>query len=51
MVKPEEVVDVDYTVEDAFKFIISSGLVGRDLAPPRKVLSESPPTMAQVPAS
>jgi uncharacterized membrane protein len=51
MVKPEEVIDVDYTVEDAFKFIISSGLVGRDLAPPRKVLSESPPTMVQMPAS
>jgi uncharacterized membrane protein len=51
MVRPEDVVDVDYTVEEAFKFIISSGIVGRDLAPPKGVFPESSPTMAQMPAS
>jgi uncharacterized membrane protein len=51
MVRPEDVVDVDYTVEEAFKFIISSGIVGRDLAPPKRVFPESSPTMAQMPAS
>ena len=29
MVPPEEVVEVDYTVEEAFKFIVSSGIVGQ----------------------
>ena len=29
MVPPEEVVDVDYTVEEAFTFIVSSGIVGQ----------------------
>jgi uncharacterized membrane protein len=33
LVSPDEVVDVDYNVEEAFKFIISSGIVGKDLAP------------------
>jgi uncharacterized membrane protein len=51
MVKPEDVVDVAYTVEEAFKFIISSGLVGKDLLPPTRVLAETPPTVAQLPAS
>lgn len=51
MVKPEDVVDIDYTVEDAFKFIVSSGIVGRDLAPPKGVLSDTPPTLAQMPTS
>jgi uncharacterized membrane protein len=49
MVRPEDVVDIDYTVEDAFKFIVSSGIVGRDLAPTKRVLSEAPPVMAQMP--
>jgi uncharacterized membrane protein len=51
MVRPEDVVDVDYTVEDAFKFIISSSIVAKDLAPPSKAFPQSPPTIAQVPAS
>jgi uncharacterized membrane protein len=51
MVRPEDVVDVDYTVEDAFKFIISSGIVGKDPAPPKRIFPETPPTMAQMPAS
>jgi uncharacterized membrane protein len=33
LLSPEEVVDVDYSVEDAFKFVMSSGIVGKDLAP------------------
>jgi uncharacterized membrane protein len=51
MVKPEEVVDVDYTVEEAFKFIISSGIVGKDPAPPTRGLPDTPPPMVQMPAS
>jgi uncharacterized membrane protein len=51
MVKPEDVVDIDYTVEEAFKFIISSGIVGKDPAPPQKGFPETPPTMVQMPAS
>jgi uncharacterized membrane protein len=51
MVKPEDVVDVDYTVEDAFKFIISSGIVGKDLSSPKQAFHQTPPTIAQLPAS
>ena len=51
MVRPEDVVDVDYTVEDAFKFIISSGIVGKDPSSPKRVLDKTPPTIAQMPAS
>jgi uncharacterized membrane protein len=31
LVSPEDVVDVDYSVEEAFKFIVSSGIVGKNL--------------------
>ncbi|MGH8065337.1 MAG: DUF502 domain-containing protein [Candidatus Entotheonellia bacterium] len=51
LVRPEDVVDVDYTVEDAFKFIISSGIVGRDLSAPKRTFPETPPAMVQMPAS
>jgi uncharacterized membrane protein len=51
MVKPEDVVDIDYTVEEAFKFIISSGIVGKDPAPPQRPFPDTPPTMVQMPAS
>jgi uncharacterized membrane protein len=51
MVRPEDVVDVDYTVEDAFKFIISSGIVGKDPSSPQQVLDKTPATIAQMPAS
>jgi uncharacterized membrane protein len=51
LVRPEEVVDVDYTVEDAFKFIVSSGIVGKDLAPPKKAFAEPSPAVAQIRAS
>jgi uncharacterized membrane protein len=50
MVKPEDVVDVDYTVEDAFKFIISTGIVGKDPSALKGNFHETPPTMAQMPA-
>jgi len=33
IVSPEDVKDIDFTVEEAFKFIMSGGIVGRDLAP------------------
>ena len=32
IVSPEDVVDLDFSVEDAFKFIVSGGIVGKDLA-------------------
>jgi uncharacterized membrane protein len=34
IVSPKEVIELDYTVEEAFKFIVSSGLIGKDLAQP-----------------
>ncbi len=37
LVPEEEVVETDYTVEEAFKFIVSSGIVGREFAPPERV--------------
>ena len=40
MVPPEEVVEVDYTVEEAFKFIVSSGIVGQDFVRKGKVALE-----------
>ena len=33
IVPPDEVVEVDYSVEEAFKFVISAGIVGKDLVP------------------
>lgn len=33
LVPEDEVIETDYTVEEAFKFIISSGIVGRDFNP------------------
>lgn len=33
LVSPEDVVDLDYTVEDAFKFVMSSGIIGKSFAP------------------
>jgi len=41
LVSPEDVIDVDYNVEEAFKFIISSGIVGKDLAPARRTTAVS----------
>lgn len=34
LVSPAEVIDLDFNVEEAFKFIVSTGIVGKDLAPP-----------------
>ncbi len=34
IVSPEDVIEVDFTVEEAFKFIMSGGIVGKDLAAP-----------------
>ena len=33
LLSPKDVVDVDYSVEEAFTFIVSSGIIGKDLAP------------------
>jgi len=33
IVSPEDVKEIDFTVEEAFKFIVSGGIIGRDLAP------------------
>jgi uncharacterized membrane protein len=51
LVRPEDVVDIDYSVEDAFKFIISSGIVGRDLSSPKGARPGSPPRLTQMPVS
>lgn len=34
IVSPDEVIDLDYSVEEAFKFVVSTGIIGKDLAPP-----------------
>ncbi|MGE0823319.1 MAG: DUF502 domain-containing protein [Candidatus Binatia bacterium] len=39
LVSPEDVVDVDYSVEEAFTFIMSSGIVGKDFVPARQTTS------------
>lgn len=33
IVSPEDVKDLDFSVEEAFKFVVSGGIVGRDLLP------------------
>ena len=40
MVPPGEVVEVDYTVEEAFKFIVSSGIVGENFVQKAKAEGE-----------
>ena len=45
MVPPEEVVEVDYTVEEAFKFIVSSGIVGQDFVRKGKAALEKYSTL------
>lgn len=39
---PEEVVDLDYNIEEAFKFIVSSGVVGKDLSLAKAEASAAP---------
>lgn len=34
LIPEEEVIETDYTVEEAFKFIVSSGIVGREFTSP-----------------
>ena len=46
IVAPEDVRDLDFTVEEAFKFIVSGGIAGRDLAP---LVAEHKPSAAAVP--
>src|ERR671938_531156 len=41
LVSPEDVIDVDYSVEEAFKFIVSLGIVGKDLAPLKSPFPEA----------
>lgn len=47
LVPENEVVDTDYNIEEAFKFIVSSGIVGRDFAPANEPgLPAQPPLAA-----
>jgi len=32
IVSPKDVVELDYSVEEAFKFVVSMGIIGKDLA-------------------
>ena len=32
IISPEDVIELDFSIEDAFKFIVSGGIVGKDLA-------------------
>ncbi len=45
MVPPEEVVEVDYTVEEAFKFIVSSGIVGQSFVQKEATSPEDVPAV------
>ncbi|HXH11969.1 MAG TPA: DUF502 domain-containing protein [Alphaproteobacteria bacterium] len=47
MVRPEDVVDLDYSVEEAFKFVVSSGIVGKDFASPKSPFVEAPTSVVQ----
>lgn len=46
LVPEEAVIETDYTVEEAFKFIVSSGIVGREFATPSSSVSSLPTTKA-----
>jgi uncharacterized membrane protein len=46
IVSPEDVRELDFTIEEAFKFIVSGGIAGRDLAP---LIAEHEPSRAAVP--
>jgi uncharacterized membrane protein len=47
LMRPEDVTDVDYSVEEAFKFIVSFGIVGKDMTPPRRPFTEAPTPIVQ----
>lgn len=49
MVSPADVIDVDYSVEEAFKFIVSLGIVGKDFAPLKSPFPEA--LVSNVPTS
>lgn len=56
LVPHEDVIDTDYNVEEAFKFIVSSGIVGKPLArpnglPPSTPTVESSESILQSPTS
>jgi uncharacterized membrane protein len=42
MVPPEDIVDVEYSTEEAFKFIVSFGIVGKDLQPRQGAFASAP---------
>jgi len=47
LVPENEVIDTDYNIEEAFKFIVSSGIVGREFTPPEHAnLPETVPLAA-----
>jgi uncharacterized membrane protein len=45
LVSPEDVVDLNYDVEDAFKFIVSAGIVGENFSRATEAVSNSVPTL------
>ena len=47
LIRPEDVTDVDYSVEEAFKFIVSFGIVGKDMSPPRRPFTDVPTPIVQ----
>ena len=47
LIPEDEVIETDYNVEEAFKFIVSSGIVGRDFNPAdRQTPAKRPPLAA-----
>ncbi len=49
LVPEDEVIETDYNVEEAFKFIISSGIVGREFNPPERSAPPEQPSLAAAP--
>ncbi len=49
LVPEEEVIETDYNVEEAFKFIVSSGIVGREFNRPERSAPPEQPSLATAP--
>jgi uncharacterized membrane protein len=48
-VSPEEVVEVDYSMDEAFKFIVSAGIVGKSFVRKGELLSQVLPVPKPAP--
>lgn len=49
LIPEDEVIETDYTVEEAFKFIVSSGIVGREFTTPERPAAPKRAPLAAAP--